>query len=215
MTVRFDDDTKGGIMREEDIDDCIRQHFASVNLSEARMERILAGTPGRSVETGHGVVPFYRRVWFSYAAAACIAFMIVSVVLIQATRMYDRGSPVEIASQVIGLHAMHLQPDVYSADLRSIQAGLNHSDFSIIPTNMEPLGNYLVTGGRNCGMKGLKAVHVVLVNKHSMKESCLYILPDVQEFQRFRDEWVSVGSHKVSFWHDNGRFFALYDPSGN
>lgn len=200
-------------MTENEIDQWIKQHYASLSMSETRMQTILKRTSEiKGTTRPLNVLPFHQRAWFSYAAAACIAFLIVSVVVIQTTRRIDAGQPMDIANQVIGLYAMHLEPDVYSADLSSIQAGLNHSDFSIIPTNMEPIQNYQVRGGRSCGMKGLKAVHVVLVNKQSKQESCLYVLPDVEEFQRFQDALVEVGNETVSFWHDNGRFFALYDP---
>lgn len=202
-------------MTEDQMDQWIKEQYGSLSMSESRMQTILKRTEEIKTSTSQAkMLPFYQRGWFSYAAAACIALMIVSVVVVQTTRRIDTGQPTDIANQVIGLYAMHLEPDVYSADLSSIQAGLNHSDFSIIPTNMEPIRNYQVRGGRSCGMKGLKAVHVVLVNKQSKQESCLYVLPDVEEFQRFQDALVRVGDEKVSFWHDNGRFFALYDPSG-
>lgn len=197
-------------MKEEKIDDLIREQYASLTMSDSKIANILKNTPGMEV-----VVPFYRKTWFSYAAAACIAFMIVSVGLNQATRKLDAAVPTELASQVVNVYDRHLAPDVYSSDLRSIQTGLNHSDFSIIPTSMEPIQNYQITGGRNCGLKGLKAVHVVLKNKQSQKECCLYVLPDVEDFRRFKNALVDVGEGNVSFWHDNGRFFALYDPTGN
>jgi len=195
-------------MNEDKIDGLIREHYASLSMSDSKIANILKNTPQRDV-----VVPFYRRTWFSYAAAACIAFMIVSVTINRMTGRFDTVAPTQLASQVIGVYDKHLSPDVYSADLNSIQTGLNHSDFSIIPTSMEPIKNYQVMGGRNCGMQGLKAVHVVLRNKDSDKECCLYVLPDVESFKRFKNALVEVGDEKVSFWHDNGRFFALYDPS--
>jgi len=196
-------------MREDNIDDLIREQYAGLSMSDSKVANILKNTPQQDV-----VVPFYRSMWFSYAAAACIAFMIVSVVVTQATQRIESAIPTELANKVIGVYDKHFTPDVYSADLSSIQTGLNHSDFSIIPTNMEPIRDYQVMGGRNCGMKGLKAVHVVLLNKASKKESCLYVLPDVEDFKRFKNALVEVGGEKVSFWHDNGRFFALYEPSG-
>ena len=197
-------------MKEEKIDELIRAQYASLSMSDSKIANILKNTPAKDV-----VVPFYRKTWFSYSAAACIAFMIVSVGLKQVTQRLEASVPTELASQVVNVYDRHLSPDVYSSDLRSIQAGLNHSDFSIIPTSMEPIQNYQVTGGRNCGLKGLKAVHVVLKNKQSQKECCLYVLPDVEDFRRFKDALVEVGEGNVSFWHDNGRFFALYDPTGN
>ena len=151
-------------MREDKLDDLIREHYGSVLMSDSKITNILKNTPAKDT-----VVPFYRKTWFSYAAAACIAFMIVSTVITQATRRIENTMPTDLASQVIGVYDLHLTPDVYSADLSSIQTGLNHSAFSIIPTNLEPIQNYQVMGGRNCGMKGLKAVHVVLKNKLSKK----------------------------------------------
>lgn len=195
-------------MKEEQIDHLVKDYYGSIEMSESKLQNILKNTPPKDV-----VVPFYRKVWVSYAAAACIAFMIVSVVISNMTQGVSNGSQTALANQVIALTDRHLAPDVYSADFNSIQQGLNHSDFSIVPTNSRRIENYKVLGGRNCGFKGLKAVHVVLFNESSQKECCLYVLPDGKDLESIKDAFVNVDNHKVSLWHDNGRVFALYDPS--
>ena len=195
-------------MTEEQLDKLVNEFYESVELSDSKIQDILANTPPKDV-----VVPFYRRTWFSYAAAACIALMVVSVVVNKVASRVGYSDQVDVANQVVDIYDRHLAPDVYSNDLKSIAAGLSHSDFSIIPTNMDALGKYQVLGGRNCGINGLKAVHVMLMNQDSQKECCLYVLPDVESFKRFKDSMVDVGDHQVSLWHDKGRLFVLYDPS--
>lgn len=196
-------------MNEEQINKRIEDFYRSTQLSDSKLAHILRNTPGKDV-----VVPFYRKGWFSYAAAACIAFMIVSVVVNSLTHRVNYRGQTELASQIINIYDNHYSPDVYSADLRSIETGLQHSGFSIIPSNMDSLGRYKILGGRNCGLNGIKAVHVLLFNELTQKECCLYILPDVEAFRRVKNEWVNVGDQSVSLWHDNGRLFALYEPSG-
>jgi len=195
-------------MEEKQIDQLVGDFYSSHALSESKLQEILKNTPAKE-----NVVPYYRREWFSYAAAACIALMIVSVVVMNVTKKTDFGAQTEIASSVINIYDNHYTPEVYSSDLDTIQTGLNHSGFSIVPTNLQTLKNYRVMGGRNCGLNGLKAVHVVLLNPDSQKEVCLYVLPDVEEFQKFSNALVDVDGSRVSLWHDNGRLFALYDPS--
>jgi hypothetical protein len=195
-------------MNEEQLDKLVNEFYESIQLSDSKIEHILKHTPKKEI-----VFPFYRQAWFSYAAAACIAFMIVSVVVSNVVDWVNYGDQIEVANQVINVYDRHFTPDVYSSDLKSIAAGLSHSDFSIIPTNMEVLGNYKVLGGRNCGLKGLKAVHVMLLNQASQKECCLYVLPDVESFRQFKNALVDVRDRQVSVWHDKGRLFALYDPS--
>jgi hypothetical protein len=62
-------------------------------------------------------------------------------------------------------------------------------------------------------MKGLKAVHVVLYNPKTQKESCLYVLPDVDAMQSLEDVRMRMDQGRLAVWHDQGRLFALYDPS--
>ena len=195
-------------MTDEQLDKLVNEFYGSVELSDSKIQHILANTPPKAV-----VVPFYRRTWFSYAAAACIALMIVSVTVSRVRNRVGYSDQIEVANQVMDIYDHHYTPEVYSSDLKSIATGLSHSDFSIIPTNMDTLGKYRVLGGRNCGIQGLKAVHVVLLNEASQKECCLYVLPDVESFKRFKDSMVDVGDRQVSLWHDKGRLFVLYDPT--
>ena len=195
-------------MTEEQLDKLVNEYYESVNLTDSKLEHILANTPGKDV-----VVPFYRRTWFSYAAAACIALMIVSVTVSRVVNRVGYSDQIEVANQVMSIYDRHYTPDVYSSDLKSIATGLSHSDFSIIPTNMDTLGKYKVLGGRSCGIQGLKAVHVMLLDEASQKECCLYVLPDVDSFKRFKNSMVDVGDRQVSLWHDKGRLFVLYDPT--
>jgi hypothetical protein len=201
-----------GTMTEEQIDKLLKQHYASVSLDTGSLERILASTAQGSKSK---VIPFYRSTWFSYATAACIALMLVSTVILRVANRSGPFSQTDFASLVVQVHDLHLQPDVYSGDLNSIAIGLDHSEFSIIPTNMDNLGKYQVMGGRQCGHAGLKAVHVVLVDEKTQKESCLYVLPDHESFKQFQNAMVRVGNAHVSVWHDNGRLFALYDPESS
>jgi hypothetical protein len=198
-------------MTEEQIDKLVKQHYEGISLDAGALNRILAST---AQESGSKLLPFYRSTWFSYAAAACIALMLVSTVILRVANRNSAFTQTDFANLVVQVHDLHLQPDVYSGDLQSIAMGLDHSDYSIIPTNMEELGKYQVMGGRQCGHAGLKAVHVVLVDEKTQKESCLYVLPDHESFKQFQNAMVRVGNAHVSVWHDNGRLFALYDPAG-
>jgi hypothetical protein len=194
-------------MREQDLDSLLKTHYSDVKLSESKMAHILNNTPEKD-----NVVAFYAKPWFTYAAAACIAFFIVSVVLNRAVQPTGGVSQIELASSVIGIYDNHYSPDVFSTDFNSIAQGLDHSDFSIVPTKAGALEGYEVRGGRRCGLNGLKAVHVVLYNHNSKKEGCLYVLPDSDDFKSIKDAFVEVADQEVFIWHDNGRLFALYEP---
>lgn len=195
-------------MKEQELDELIRGAYESMSMSESKIQHILDRMPEKD-----NVVPFYRREWFSYAAAACIALMIVSVVVSNFTGKVNYVQQTQLAQGVLGIYDHHFEPDVQSSDWNSIATALQHSDFSIVPTNMQQLGNYELRGGRNCAFNGLKAVHVVLYNQNTQKEVCLYVLRDSKEFQKIDDARVNVGGRNVSLWHDNGRMFVLYDPS--
>jgi len=195
-------------MKEQQLDELIRDVYVEKELSASKLEHILRRTP--EVEK---VVPFYRREWFSYAAAACVALMIVSVVLTNLKSNVDRVGQTQLASGVVSIYDKHYEPEVQSSDLRSIAVGLNHSDFSIIPSDMKPLSHYEVIGGRSCGLGGYKAVHVVLHNPATQKEVCLYVLPDTNAFEEISNSRMNYQGKEISFWHDSGRMFVLYDPS--
>lgn len=193
-------------MKEEQIDQLVKEFYDSVEMSESKMAHILKKAQEDKV------VPFYKNTWFSYAAAACIAFLIVSVVVSRTVRSNPDTQTTQFASKLINVYDRNYSPDVYTADWDSIHLGLDHQGFSVIPTNLDNLKRYSVVGARNCRSYGVKAVHVVLFNENSKKESCLYVLPDEGEFKKLKDSMVKVGDQRVSMWHDNGRFFALYEP---
>ncbi len=192
-------------MSENNLDKLIKEYYNSQSLSESSIQRILENTPEKD-----NVVPFYRATWFSYAAAACIAFAVVMVGL---NFMQPVGDSQQIAGRVVEIYDRHLNPDVFSSDLDSIEQVLQPAGFSIMPSSMETIRNYSVVGGRNCGIKGVKAVHVVLTNTQTGMESCLYIMPDNEALSSLKNKSYMVGNQPVKVWRDGNRIFALYDPS--
>jgi hypothetical protein len=192
-------------MNDEELNQKIRDFYQSIGLSDDQLAEMLAKRPGKEA------IPFYRSVWFSYAAAACIAFGIVSVVFDGGNLPEKRNGDL-LADQVIRIYDRHFDPEVYSEDLPSIEQGLHLANFSILPSNRVPVNGYRVVGGRNCRFKGIHAVHLILTDPVSGRESCLYVLPNAKELETVQERSVDVGSHHVSMWRDQGRLFVLYDP---
>lgn len=195
------------MMDDDTLDRLVWEYYEGVTMSEDAMKRILHEAPSHTV-----VVPFHRRSVFRWtAAAAAVAMMAVTAVGVAGFKP-SAGESTRLAHQVLDVYDHHLDPDVYSSDLQSIEWGLNHTDFSIVPSDYSHLSGYAVVGARKCQYSGKKAVQVILVGEESGKEGCLYVLPYDKAFDRIREPDVWVGNNHVSMWRDGDRMFALYEP---
>lgn len=195
------------MMDDDTLDRVVWEYYEGIVLPEDAMVRILEAAPARSV-----VVPFHRRSVFrwSLGAAAALALMVTAAGV--AGYRPAGAESTRLAHQVLDVYDHHLDPDVYSSDLQSIEWGLNHTDFSIVPSDHSHLKGYAVVGARKCQYSGKKAVQVILVGKDSGREGCLYVLPYDKAFDRIREPDVYVGNDHISMWRDGDRMFALYEP---
>lgn len=180
-----------------DLNQKLRDYYATQSLSEDRVARIL--------ETGNIIRPPVWRQPVLLAFAASIALLLVVSVL-----WLRPAPPIEavVAADVWKNHEKQLAPEVATASFAEIQSALPRLAFPITPTQPDMLAGLQILGGRYCSILDELAAQISLVDADG-RPCTLYVAPLTPQLASLTPGIVRTESGTVQIWTDAHRVFAM------
>ena len=149
--------------------------------------------------------PYSRPRLISWLSVAAAVFITSTLFLIDRTSLDEK-----IATEVAYNYHKQMEPEVHSADLSEIQAGLPRLGFTLVASNQ--LKGWKVLGGRYCSIQGRVAAQLKVQNQETGAVHTLYQVPlqegwEIEPFQTEKDGIV------VRTWVEKGLLLSIAGPN--
>jgi len=178
------------------IDDAIRQHYASKRMPDATVGALIGAAPNRSSR------------WIPAVATAAILLLAFGLY----DRVQDRSDVTQgILAEVAMNHAKGLDAEIVSTSYEGLQAGLSELTFDIRP-EAGVVAQFELIGGRYCSIKGQLAAQFKLRANTSGDIHTLYVTEQTEVLASIAPLDAMADETSIRLWSDTTRFFALAGP---
>jgi len=183
-------------MNSEKLDQKIRDYYGAEMLEPGTVAQIVAST--KIVKS-----PWWRKPGAVVLAALLAVLGIVSALLLQGPSFSE-----EVVSDVVRNHRQAIAPEILSADLPEIGAGLPRLSFPLDPAPEELLASMRIEGGRYCSVHDELAAQITMRGPDGVRCS-LYVAPLTEGLERFQPGEYEVDGASVTVERFGGRVYVL------
>lgn len=186
-----------------EIDERLRDHYRTLELSSADMQEITCSEGKRG--TARERFPARKSRTFAWAAAALL-LLSVSV------GVHEYGTHSERTNRTLNEAAMNhstrLELEFTGNTLVQIDEHMSQLPFKVrLPAEFGR--QYNVVGARYCTINGELAAHVKFIDPESDKQISLFMTRSVDELKRVNVAKEQVAGVSVSLWNESGLFYAM------
>lgn len=183
---------------KNNLDDKIRDYYASQRLSDNRVIEILSA--GKAVAEQS----FWRRHARRLAAFAAIV-IICGVTIWQVLPIYTARN---VAEEVAKKHIKASPPKIITESLNRLEVELAKLKFPLAPSKSFP-EELTLNGGHYCSVNGEPAAQLILTDPGGKRYTLFIASSKDNSLSRLRPGVYDIGDVRVKVWHDRGRLFAM------
>ncbi len=180
-----------------DLERLIKDYYAEAELSEGRVDAILAGAPPRATPP---------RVW--YMRLAAVAATLVLGFGFLHFYLTERDTAMRVLAEIAMNHKKQLAVEVTADNFVDIGRALEQLEFQV-PRPERLLAGFELFGGRYCSIQGNLAAQLKLRDPENGAVHTLYVTGLTSGLAGVADGTAIHDGVEITLWHEKDVFFGL------
>ena len=114
----------------------------------------------------------------------------------------------QVIDEIVLNHHKPFQADVTNSNFTTVGKKLSGANFDVnVPEHIQK--QFHLLGARYCSIANQLAIHLKLLDKHTDKESSLFITPTATKFKNIENDTELAKQHEAHYWSHKSLFYAL------